>query len=404
MTKSKKSTLDQNQNNISEKHFRGMVESTAGIPWVANYDTFKFTYVGPQAEKILGYPEEQWYEANFWHEHIHPDDKQATIDYCIAASKKGKDYNFEYRMMHRNGHSVWILDYVNIATDGDTPTQLQGFMFDISKNKQTEQTLQERTLQLDAMYRASPDMIFIHANDGRILDVNKNTAERYGYTVEEMRKLYVADLSADPDSLLLAGERVQQALRGEEPDFEWLARDSRGNAFPVEIRLRKLDGGDASDVSAVIAVVRDISMRKRTEESIKNIAAGVSAQSGEAFYQQMLKHLSKVFDADHAFIGLLDENNPGIVNSLSVFSHGTTAGNISYSLESTPCAEVINGTTCFHPHNVQHDYPKDQLLADMDVDSYIGTPLFDSHDNPIGLIVVLDSEPMQSNSQLTEIL
>lgn len=532
MTNSNKNKNSTAENNIPEETFRGMVESTTGIPWVVDLDTFQFTYVGPQAETILGYPVEQWYETDFWPEHIHPDDRQAALDYCMEASQKREDYNFEYRMIHRDGHSVWILDYVNVVIEDGKLTRLQGFMFDTSKGKQletekignetkyrtlfesandaiflmqgkffvdcnpqtlamfgcqrediihntpiafspnvqpdgqpstekaqrkieaafnnqpqffewqhirldgtpfdaevslnaiqvdgetllqaivrdissrkqTEKKLQDSNAYLDALYLASPDMIFIHAKDGRILDVNEKTTRRYGFTLDEMRSKTVADISANTSSLDQAFAHVQDALAGLEPEFEWLAKDSDNTPFPVEVRLRKLADSDDPDAPAVIAVVRDISDRKRAEQSIKNIAAGVSAQSGEVFYRQMVKHLAKLFDADYAFIGLLDDKNPKIVNTLSVFAHGAAFDNMSYSLVDTPCDEVVGESTCCHPRDVQQLYPKDILLADMGVDSYIGSPLFDKQNKPIGLIVVLDSNPMQQNSQLTEIL
>jgi len=404
MTISNRPELSNSKNTISEKKFRGMVESTAGIPWVVDFETFQFIYVGPQAEKILGYPIERWYETDFWINQIHPHDRQAAIDYCLNTSKKGQDYHFEYRMMHQDGHSVWILDYVNIVSEDGRPVQRQGFMFDISKDKQAEQTLQQHTALLDAIYRASPDMIFIHDKDGRILDVNNNAVKRFGYTLSEMRKLSVADISSDNECQPLVNQLMQQALRGEEPDVEWLAKDSHNDLFPVEVRLRKLEGGDVAGSPAVIATIRDITTRKRTENAINNIAAGVSAQSGDIFYPQMVKHLATLFDADYAFIGLLDHDNPKIVNTLSVFAHGKVADNISYSLTDTPCDQVVGERTCCHPADVQLHYPKDQRLIDMNVDSYIGSPLFDKDNNPIGLIVVLDSKPMQPNSQLTEYL
>ena len=392
------------QSNINEKHFRGMIESTAGIPWIVDFTVFQFTYVGPQAEKILGYPVEQWYKTDFWSEHIHPDDRQAALDYCMEASQKGEDYNFEYRMIHRDGHSVWILDYVNIVIEGNKPVRLQGFMFDNSKEKQAAQVLQEHAALLDAMYRASPDMIFIHDSNGCILDVNHNAAQRYNYTMAEMRKLSIADVSADPDSLPMVSECMQRVLSGEELDFEWQARDRSHKFFPVEVRLRKLEGGGTPGAPAVIATLRDITERKRTEESIKNIAAGVSAESGDAFYQQMVTHLAKLFDADYAFIGLLDENNSEIINTLSIFARGSISNNMSYSLLNTPCAKVVDKGTCYHLCNVQQLYPNDQLLVGMEVTSFIGVPLFDSKNRTIGLIAIFDSKPMDLQRQLTEIL
>ena len=45
-----------------------LLNATKVIPWEADARTWQFTYVGPQAEALLGYPIEQWYEDGFWAE------------------------------------------------------------------------------------------------------------------------------------------------------------------------------------------------------------------------------------------------------------------------------------------------------------------------------------------------
>ena len=50
----------------SEENFRRLVETTAAVLWQADVESWRFTYVTPQAVKLLGYPLEQWYEKDFW--------------------------------------------------------------------------------------------------------------------------------------------------------------------------------------------------------------------------------------------------------------------------------------------------------------------------------------------------
>ena len=388
---------------ISDSHYRGMVESTAGIPWEVDMATFQFTYVGPQAEKILGYPVEDWYQTDFWGEHIHPEDREAALEFCIEASQRGEDYQFDYRMIHRDGRSVWILDYVNIVSENGRPVRLQGFMFDVTEERQREQQLRDKNSLLAALYEASPDMIFIHADDGRILDVNRNAAQRFGYSAAEMRQRSVADLSADSLSLSEAVTHVQAALRNEEPEFEWLARDKSGKSFPVEVRLRRLGEDGGPDDPAVVAVVREITERRQIEDAIRNIAAGVSAQTGKGLYQQLVKYLAQMFQADHAFIALLDEHDCSQAQTLALWSRGQLADNIRYQLVGSPCANVLGDTTCCHAQGVQADYPEDALLVEMQAESYIGTPLFDQYHRPIGILAVIDSKPMRHTRQISEI-
>ncbi len=41
----------------SERSFRMLVETTSAVPWTADMQTWTFTYVGPQAVNLLGYPD-----------------------------------------------------------------------------------------------------------------------------------------------------------------------------------------------------------------------------------------------------------------------------------------------------------------------------------------------------------
>ena len=49
----------------SEARFRNLVESTNVIPWEVDLSAWRFTYVGPHAERLTGYPVEDWYAENF---------------------------------------------------------------------------------------------------------------------------------------------------------------------------------------------------------------------------------------------------------------------------------------------------------------------------------------------------
>ena len=58
---------------------RRLLETTNAIPWEADARSWQFTYVGPQAVKLLGYALEQWFEKdehNDWGEMIGPHYKQ----------------------------------------------------------------------------------------------------------------------------------------------------------------------------------------------------------------------------------------------------------------------------------------------------------------------------------------
>jgi len=118
------------------------------IPWEADATTWQFTYVGPQAEKLLGYPCERWLESDFWVEHIHPEDREYTIDFCQKSSKELDDYQFDYRLVASDGRSVWFHDIVKVMRHDGKPAILSGFMIDITARKRMEEELQNLSSRL----------------------------------------------------------------------------------------------------------------------------------------------------------------------------------------------------------------------------------------------------------------
>jgi len=121
-----------------EQHYRHLVETAHAIPWTFDMRTMRFTYVGPQAEAVLGYLANDWYGDDFWPEHIHPEDRDWAVKFCMTSAANCEDHDFEYRMIAADGRVVWIRDSVNVLADENGPYELHGFMFDVTERKDVE--------------------------------------------------------------------------------------------------------------------------------------------------------------------------------------------------------------------------------------------------------------------------
>jgi len=125
--------------------------------------------------------------------------------------------------------------------------------------------LEPREASFDAMlnfrtlYDASPDMIFLHTDDGSLVEVNDNALRNYGYTRDEMLTRTVAELSGNNCSQAEVQQRLARVLSGENLDFDWTARRKDGSEFPVEVRLRRFSSDAGLRGASVLAVVRDMS-------------------------------------------------------------------------------------------------------------------------------------------------
>ncbi|HKZ22271.1 MAG TPA: PAS domain S-box protein [candidate division Zixibacteria bacterium] len=132
-----------------ELQYKELVETIQVIAWRADAKTFKFNFVSKEAEKLLGYPIEQWTsDANFWRDHIHPDDREWAISYCLKSTQDRMPHEFEYRMLAADGKIVWLRDIVRIIVEDGQVKELIGVMVDITEGKKVEEALYKSEEQL----------------------------------------------------------------------------------------------------------------------------------------------------------------------------------------------------------------------------------------------------------------
>ncbi len=141
-----------------------LLESTQAIPWEADATTYQFTYIGSQAGLLLGYPPQKWLDIDFWKSHIHPEDREFALEYCVRSAKTKANYDFEYRMITADGRTVWIHDIVNVQSEAGEPKTLRGFMIDITERKHAQEELRRNR---DDMRILARRLISAHEDERR---------------------------------------------------------------------------------------------------------------------------------------------------------------------------------------------------------------------------------------------
>jgi PAS domain S-box-containing protein len=119
--------------------------------------------------------------------------------------------------------------------------------------------------QYEVLARHTRDIVlFLRADNGRILEANIAATKAYGYTREELLSLTIHDLRADETR----GETTAQMAEAVESGllFETVHRCKDGTTFPVEVSSR---GETIDGEQMLISVVRDITERKRTENALR---------------------------------------------------------------------------------------------------------------------------------------
>ena len=116
---------------------------------------------------------------------------------------------------------------------------------------------------------ATSEAIFIHdARDGTIVSVNEPTLEMFNTSREEFLGQTPDNLtdSAPPHDGAMAAEYIRRAVTEGPQAFEWLARRGDGSTFWVEVALRS---ARIAEESRVVAVVRDITERRKLEQRVR---------------------------------------------------------------------------------------------------------------------------------------
>ncbi len=122
-----------------KERYKLLTESVSAIPWEFNIQQNRWTYVGPQTEKILGYASDEWSTLEWWQDRIHPDDKSWVPNLCRCLTVKGEDHSLEYRLMAKDGSIVWVNDLVSVEMKDGRPVFLRGIMLDITLQKRSEE-------------------------------------------------------------------------------------------------------------------------------------------------------------------------------------------------------------------------------------------------------------------------
>jgi PAS domain S-box-containing protein len=269
---------------------------------------------------------------------------------------------------------------------------------DVSELQSAQAALSASERRYRTLFDEAIDAIVVISPEGEILDVNAVACRDTGYAREELvgqpfqRLLDAAALERYPGS-------IAAAFASGDIRIEVNVRRKDGSPIPVEVRAGRLPDGSA------LAFVREVSERRRAETLLANLARGVSAELGDAFFQSLVTHLCRELPADHAFIGEVTGRDRSRVRTLAFCRDGAAAPNFEYRLEGSPCINGIEKRgTVVYPEKVAEQFPRDEGLARLGAQGYIGTSLQNSQGEAIGILVAVSRKPIARHALWTSIL
>lgn len=249
--------------------YESLIDSIDGIVWKADPETFQFMFVSKQAERILGYPVQQWLEEpGFWVNHIHPDDRAEAEAFCRRCIAAGEPHEMEYRMLAADGRSVWLHDRVSMTVEAGQPVKVWGIMVDVTRRRQAEEQLRQQEGRFRALIEKSSEAIALLAADGTFLYVSPADQAISGVLPDELVGTHALD-RLHPDDLPTIRATLAQVLAAPRASVTAQARirHQHGGWRWVEGILTNLLAEPS--VQAIVVNYRDLTERHQLEEQFR---------------------------------------------------------------------------------------------------------------------------------------
>jgi PAS domain S-box-containing protein len=270
----------------SERMFKELVQSINAVVWEADAQTFVFSFVSEQAEKMLGYPVRAWLEsASFWVDHIHPDDREGAVNYCLYCTQMLANHEFEYRMIAADGRTVWLRDLVTVVAEDGQPARLRGVMVDITARHQAETDRANSEVRFQTIFEQAALGIALVDMGGILIETNPTLQAMLGYSADELRSMVFADFT-HPEDVDADMALFEELAQGKREFYQLTKRYLRKDGQTVWGNLRvSLIHSSQGESQFAIGMVEDITDRKRIEaqylqaqkmEAVGRLAGGVA--------------------------------------------------------------------------------------------------------------------------------
>jgi diguanylate cyclase (GGDEF)-like protein/PAS domain S-box-containing protein len=287
-----------------ERRYRALVEQLPLVVYVDALDEASSNiFTSEQIEPLLGYTVAEWRDdPELFVRTLHPDDRDRVLAAHARTHRTHEPLSLEYRLVARDESVVWVRDDgVIVLGDEGEPLYLQGYLLDVTAERELQEQLRlqalfdpltglanraffheqlEHAVSMRTESESDTAVVFID------LDEFKQINDQYGHSVGDE---VLATLGERLKTVIRAGDSVAR-LGGDE--FAILLTSVREPAEPAVVAERLLE-----QITAPIEVAgRQLSLTASVGIALGSSGAELLKQADAAMYRAKSNR-----DADYAF-------------------------------------------------------------------------------------------------------
>lgn len=124
------------------------------------------------------------------------------------------------------------------------------------------------------------------------------------------------------------------------------------------------------------------------------------------FYLGLARELSHILNVEYIIIAQIDGRQGSVseARTIAAIGHQQPLENFTYPLDGTPCETVPEREMCSYEKAVAEKFPADILLAELDIQSYVGMPILMANGTKLGIIAAMSTRPWVIDDEDKEIL
>jgi PAS domain S-box-containing protein len=255
----------------SEERFELAMQGANDGLWDWNLETNE-VYFSPRWKQMLGYADHEIANhADEWNKRVHPDDVAKTIgDVEAYLDKKIPAYENIHRLLHKDGHYVWILARGMALWDKQgNLTRFVGTYADLTAQKQAEEALRQSQERIRNFFELPLIGMAITSPSTGWLQVNDKLCDMFGYSRQELLQHNWADLTHS-DDFVAHLEHCNRLLCGESDgytmDKRFIRKDGKIICTSLSVRCVR---DAAGNVDYLVVLIQDITKRKKAEKMLR---------------------------------------------------------------------------------------------------------------------------------------